>query len=142
MCYFHVVFKAEWTNLNRFQWFRTFLQCPEKLPEQVVARSFAILPRSAISGRARQWIQLKIEHSGRFKMLFCFCTAVLKSTNSALQVCIVKNVKFKHKFCINLWFLLFKKGRCAMVLLFISQKIYIDKTRHCKICVQFLQQSE
>ena len=24
----------------------------------------------------------------------------------------------------------------------ISQKIYIDKTRHYKICVQFLQQSE
>ena len=88
-----------------------------EVPGQVAARSFAIFWRLAISGKARQRNSQKIELSGGFKMLFYLCTAVLRSTNSALQVCMEKNVKFKHKFCINLWFFLLKKGRCVVVLL-------------------------
>ena len=112
-----MVFKAKWTNLNRYQWFRSFLQMSGEVPGQVAARSFAIFWRLAISGKARQRNSQKIELSGGFKMLFYFCTAVLRSTNSALQVCMEKNVKFKHKFCINLWFFLLKKGRCVMACL-------------------------
>ena len=85
-----------------------------EVPGQVAARSFAIFWRLAISGKARQRNSQKIELSGGFKMLFYLCTAVLRSTNSALQVCMEKNVKFKHKFCINLWFFLLKKGRCDL----------------------------
>ena len=117
-----MVVKTKWTNLNRFQCFRSFLQCSMRPPEEVAAQSFAILLRLAILGKARQRIQLKIEHSRRFIMLFYLCTAVLRSTNSTLQVCMEKNVKFNHDFCTNKWFFIAQKGRCALSLQIVDLK--------------------
>ena len=109
-----MVLKTKWTNLNRFQCFGSFLQRPKKVSEAVVARSFAILPRSAISGMARQRFSQKIAYHWSTQRLFCICAMLLTYKNSALVVGKVKNRKVNQEFCSNNWFFMDQKGRCAI----------------------------
>ena len=111
-----MVLKTKWTNLNRFQCFGSFLQRPKKVSEAVVARSFAILPRSAISGMARQRFSQKIAYHWSTQRLFCICAILLTYKNSALVVGKVENRKFNQQFCSNNWFFIDQKGRCARVI--------------------------
>ena len=111
-----MVLKTKWTNLNRFQCFGSFLQRPKKVSEAVVARSFAILPRSAISGMARQRFLQKIAYHWSTQRLFCICAMLLTYKNSALVVGKVKNRKFNQEFCSNNWFFMDQKGRCGSTL--------------------------
>ena len=109
-----MVLKTKWTNLNRFQCFGSFLQRPKKVSEAVVARSFAILPRSAISGMARQRFLQKIAYHWSTQRLFCICAMLLTYKNSALVVGKVENRKFNQEFWSNNWFFIDQKGRCEM----------------------------
>ena len=63
-----------------------------KAPEEMAARSFAILPRSAILGKARQRILTKIGYSNDLERFFYICTLDPLITVDPLQVHMEHNI--------------------------------------------------